>query len=62
VRVQEKRNRQPSAAIRDNQSVKTVEGCAACGYAAGRKMLGRKGHWVVDTSDLILLALVTARH
>ncbi len=60
VRVKAQRDRQPSAAILDSQSVKTVAGDSARGYDAGKKVTGRKRHLVVDTLGLVLLGLVTA--
>jgi transposase len=58
VRVVEGRDPQPSAAVLDAQSIKTSEGGEQVGYDAGKRVRGRKRHLLVDTSGLLLAAVV----
>jgi putative transposase len=54
------RNPDPSAAIMDSQSVKTVEESAhICGYDAHKCIKGRKRHLLVDTLGLPIASYVT---
>lgn len=58
VRRRDGRDRQPSAAVLDSQSVKSSEGGEAIGYDAGKRVRGRKRHLLVDTCGLVLKAVV----
>ncbi|WGR93453.1 IS5 family transposase [Bradyrhizobium sp. ISRA443] len=52
------REPQPTAAIIDNQSVKTAESGGPRGFDAGKKIKGRKRHIVTDTQGNLLSAIV----
>jgi putative transposase len=56
VRCQIGRKAEPSAAIRDSQSVKTTDRGGEPGYGGGKKIKGRKRHLLVDTLGLVLRA------
>jgi putative transposase len=57
------RHPDPSAAILDSQSVKTVEESASIrGYDAHKCIKGRKRHLLVDTSGLPIACYVTPAH
>lgn len=58
IRFAAGKQRDPSAAIIDWQSVKTNEQAETRGYDAGKKVKGRKRHILVDTLGLLLKAKV----
>ncbi|MEU0844060.1 IS5 family transposase [Streptomyces sp. NPDC005962] len=62
VRQAESRDAEPTAAILDSQSLRVAATVPAVsrGYDAGKKVMGRKRHLVVDTLGLLLAVTVTA--
>jgi putative transposase len=54
----ERKKKAPTAAIIDSQSIKTSNHGGVRGYDAGKKVLGRKRHLLVDTLGLILHVVV----
>ena len=58
VRVKHHRNRKPSAAIMDSQTVKNASACFGVGYDGGKKTKCRKRHIAVDVLGLLLVIIV----
>lgn len=53
-----RKKKAPTAAILDSQSVKMAQQPGERGYDAGKKVVGRKRHLLVDTLGMILVAVV----
>ena len=62
VRRRAGRHKQATAGCLDSQSVKSAATATGCtrGFDAGKKVMGRKRHILVDTLGLLLVVVVTA--
>jgi putative transposase len=59
LRRKKGKHKHPSAAALDSQSVKTTAVPSSRGFDAGKKIMGRKRHLLVDTLGLVIAVLVT---
>jgi putative transposase len=60
VRTQEGRQAAPRVAYLDSQSIKTTEMGGERGYDGGKKVTGRKRHYLVDSLGLLIVVAVTS--
>ncbi|PLS80285.1 MAG: IS5/IS1182 family transposase, partial [Chloroflexi bacterium] len=60
VRERAGRDKEPTVAIVDSQSVKTTEVGGAVGFNSHKQIKGRKRHILVDVLGLVLVVVVTA--
>ena len=58
IRLKAGRNKTPTAAIIDSQSVKTAATSENVGYDGAKKIKGRKRHFAVDVLGLLLMIVV----
>lgn len=61
VRSQDKRKIHPTVVVIDSQSTRTgkLASCATRGYDGGKRVKGRKRHFVVDTNGLLVDVSIT---